>query len=45
LNSFNPQGANGGFILASADGVLKDTPFENIFAMVNAGKKYGRIYG
>lgn len=33
---------NGGFTLASGDGVLKDTPFENIFAMVDAGKKYGQ---
>ncbi len=32
----------GGFTLASADGVLKDTPFENIFAMVKAGKRHGR---
>ena len=32
----------GGFTLASADGVLRDTPFENITAMVEAGKKYGK---
>jgi hypothetical protein len=32
----------GGFTLASADGVLSDTPFENIFAMVEAGKRYGK---
>jgi hypothetical protein len=32
----------GGFTLSSADGVLGDTPFENIFAMVEAGKRYGR---
>lgn len=32
----------GGFILASGDGVLKETPFENIFAMVKAAKKYGK---
>ena len=34
-------GKNGGFILASADGVLKDTPFENIRRMVQACKNYG----
>ncbi|MHB1347501.1 MAG: uroporphyrinogen decarboxylase family protein [Candidatus Humimicrobiaceae bacterium] len=34
-------GKNGGFTLASADGVLKDTPFENIKAMVGACRKYG----
>ena len=35
-------GKNGGFTLASGDGVLKDTPFENIFAMVQAGRKNGK---
>jgi hypothetical protein len=34
-------GKNGGFILASADGVLKDTPFENIRRMVQACKNFG----
>jgi uroporphyrinogen decarboxylase len=32
----------GGFILASGDGVIAGTPFENIFRMVAAGEKYGR---
>ncbi len=32
----------GGFILASGDGVIAGTPFENIFRMVEAGEKYGR---
>ncbi len=32
----------GGFTLSSADGVLSNTPFENITAMVAAGKRYGR---
>jgi uroporphyrinogen decarboxylase len=32
----------GGFILASGDGVIVGTPFENIFRMVEAGEKYGR---
>lgn len=31
----------GGFTLSSADGVLKDTPFENIEAFVLAGRKFG----
>lgn len=35
-------GKNGGFVLASGDGVLKDTPFENIRKMVEACKKYGK---
>ena len=34
-------GKEGGVILASGDGVLKETPFENIFAMVETAKKYG----
>ena len=37
-------GKDGGFTLASGDGVLKNTPFENIKAMVDACKKYGNIY-
>ena len=36
--------AGGGFILASGDGVIAGTPHENIFRMVEAGRKYGR-YG
>jgi hypothetical protein len=36
-------GKNGGFTLASGDGVLKNTPLENIKAMVSACKKYGQI--
>lgn len=32
----------GGFILASGDGVIAGTPFENIHRMVAAGAKYGR---
>ena len=34
-------GKDGGFTLASGDGVLKETPFENIFTMVEATKRYG----
>ena len=37
-------GKDGGFTLASGDGVLKNTPFENIKVMVDACKKYGNIY-
>ena len=35
-------GQGGGFILASGDGVIVGTPFENVFRMVEAGEKYGR---
>jgi hypothetical protein len=35
-------GSDGGFTLATGDGVLKDTPFKNIFAMVEAGRKHGK---
>jgi uroporphyrinogen decarboxylase len=31
----------GGFILATGDGAILGTPFENIEAMVEAGRKYG----
>lgn len=41
IDCIKAAGDGGGFTLASADGVLKETPFENIFAMVGAGKKYG----
>lgn len=36
-------GKNGGFVLSTGDGVLKDTPFENIRTMVFACRKYGKI--
>ncbi|MGZ8553414.1 MAG: uroporphyrinogen decarboxylase family protein, partial [Chitinophagaceae bacterium] len=42
IECINSAAEGGGFTLASADGVLSDTPFENIFAMVDAGKRYGR---
>lgn len=42
IECINSAGKEGGFILASGDGVLKGTPFKNIFAMVEAGKKYGK---
>ena len=32
----------GGFILASGDGVIAGTPFENIFKMVETGEKFGK---
>lgn len=34
-----------GFILASGDGVIAGTPFENIFRMVEAGEAYGTGMG
>lgn len=34
-------GEGGGFILASGDGVIAGTPFDNIFRMVEAGEEYG----
>ena len=33
---------DGGFILASGDGVIAGTPHENIFGMVEAAEKYGK---
>ena len=42
IECINSAAKGGGFTLSSADGVLSDTPFENIFAMVEAGKRYGR---
>ncbi len=38
IECISDAGSNGGLILASGDGVLKDTPFENIFAMVRQVK-------
>lgn len=35
-------GANGGFILSTGDQCGRETPDENIFAMVEAVEKYGR---
>jgi len=32
----------GGFILSTGDKCGRDTPFENIFAMVETAKEYGR---
>jgi hypothetical protein len=42
IGCINAAAAGGGFTLATGDGVLKDTPFENIVAMVQAGRKYGK---
>jgi hypothetical protein len=33
---------NGGYTLATGDGVLSETPFENIHFMVKTARKYGR---
>jgi uroporphyrinogen decarboxylase len=35
-------GDGGGYTLATADGVLKETPFENIRLLVKIGKEFGR---
>lgn len=35
-------GENGGFILSTGDQVGRDTPFENIRAIINAARKYGK---
>lgn len=40
--AIDDAGAGGGFILSSGDQVGRDTPFENIFAMVETAKTYGR---
>jgi uroporphyrinogen decarboxylase len=37
-------GGDGGYILGTGDQVARDTPFENIHALVEAGLTYGR-YG
>ncbi len=34
--------SNGGYTLATGDGVLKETPFENIRLMVETSEKYGK---
>jgi uroporphyrinogen-III decarboxylase len=34
-------GAGGGYILATGDGTIIGTPFENIEAMIKAGREYG----
>jgi uroporphyrinogen-III decarboxylase len=35
-------GPGGGYILATGDGTIVGTPFENIEMMVEAGRKYGQ---
>ncbi|MGQ9629547.1 MAG: uroporphyrinogen decarboxylase family protein [bacterium] len=35
-------GPGGGYILGTGDQVARDTPFENIRAMIEAGRKYGK---
>ncbi len=42
IECINSAAKGGGFTLSSADGVLGDTPLENIFALVEAGKRYGK---
>jgi len=40
--AIDDAGKNGGFILSTGDQCGRDTPDENIFAMVNAARKYGK---
>ena len=42
INAMRDAGQNGGFILSSGDQCGRDTPDDNIFAMVEALNKYGR---
>ena len=42
LEAMRSAGRGGGFILSTGDQCGRDTPDENIFAMVEAARKYGR---
>ncbi len=42
MKAIDDAGANGGFILSSGDQPGRDTPDENIFAMVEVAKTYGK---
>jgi uroporphyrinogen decarboxylase len=42
IQCLNDAAPNGGYILGTADSTLPGTPFENIFAFVEAGRKYGK---
>jgi uroporphyrinogen decarboxylase len=42
LRAIRDAGDNGGFILSTGDQCGRDTPDENIFAMVNTAKEYGK---
>lgn len=40
--AIDAAGANGGFVLSTGDQCGRDTPDENIFAMVRAAREYGK---
>jgi uroporphyrinogen decarboxylase len=42
LKAIRDAGKDGGFVLSTGDQCGRDTPFENIFEMVDTCKKYGR---
>ncbi|HEY3416395.1 MAG TPA: uroporphyrinogen decarboxylase family protein [Armatimonadota bacterium] len=42
MQAIDDAGANGGFILSSGDQCGRDTPDENIFALLEVAKSYGR---
>ena len=42
LKAIKAAGVNGGFVLSTGDQCGRDTPFENIFTMVNTAKEYGQ---
>ncbi len=42
LEAMRVAGCGGGFILSTGDQCGRDTPEENIFAMVEAARRYGR---
>ena len=42
IKAIDDAGENGGFILATGDQPGRDTPFENIFAMIEVAKTYGK---
>ncbi|HEY5585880.1 MAG TPA: uroporphyrinogen decarboxylase family protein [Ruminiclostridium sp.] len=42
LKAIKSAGVNGGFVLSTGDQCGRDTPFENIFTMVDTAKEYGQ---
>jgi uroporphyrinogen decarboxylase len=42
IEAMRDAGLGGGFILSTGDQCGRETPEENLFAMVEAAKKYGR---
>ena len=41
LKAIRDAGQNGGFVLSTGDQCGRDTPFENIFEMVNVAREFG----